>query len=166
MNVLIRYRTVYFHAFASTTEFSVPNVVLKNETFVTSRNAYHAFKVLGDRGPKTQASATFYDDTTNVIFYTQINRDAIGCWNTKKPFTLEHQGTVDSDSEKLVFPNDLKVDREGTLYVLSDRMSLFQYATLPNDYNYRILTGKTADLIVGTPCSKGNGEHTQSFSLE
>lgn len=134
----------------------MPNTVLKNESFVTSRNSYHAFSVLGDRGPKSQASASFYDEKTDVIFYTQVNRNAVGCWNTKMPFTVENQGIVDSDSEKLIFPNDLKVDRDGTLYVLSDRMSLFQYASLPYDYNYRILTGKTSDLIVGTPC-EGSG---------
>lgn len=145
-------RTVYFHAFSSTTEFSVPNSVLKNESFVTSSRAYRAFSVLGERGPKSQASASFYDDKTDVIFYTQVNRNAIGCWNTKKHFSVEHQGIVDSDNVKLIFPNDLKVDRKGTLYVLSDRMSVFQYSTLPLDYNYRILTGKTSELIEGTPC--------------
>ena len=131
----------------------MPSSVLKNESFVTSRNAHHAFTILGDRGPKSQVSASCYDDTTDVIFYTQVNRDAIGCWNTRKPFNEENQGLVDADSEKLIFPNDLKI-RDGTLYVLSDRMSIFLYSELPLDYNYRILTGKTSDLIVGTPCER------------
>lgn len=147
-----RDRTVYFHAFASTTEFSVPNSVLKNESFVTSSKAYNAFAILGERGPESQASAAFYDDKTDVIFYTQVNRNAIGCWNVNKQFSVQYQGIVDSDNEKLIFPNDLKVDRNGTLYVLSDRFSTFQYSTLPLDYNNRIFTGKTSDLIKGTPC--------------
>jgi hypothetical protein len=75
-----RDRTVYFHALASTKEFSVSNTVLKNETFATSPDAYYAFNLLGDRGEKSQSTAEVYDEKTNVIFYTQINRDGIGCW--------------------------------------------------------------------------------------
>lgn len=146
-------RTVYFHALASTKEFSVPNTVLKNETLATSNDAYYAYTLLGDRGPKSQATAEFYDDKTDVIFYTQINRDAIGCWNIKKPYTPENQGLVDSDSDALVFPNDLKVDRDGKLYVLSDRMPLFLYGSLKPEYNYRILTGRTSEIISGTACA-------------
>lgn len=146
-------RTVYFHALASTKEFSVPNTVLKNETWATSGDAYNDFKLLGDRGQKSQSTAEFYDEKTDTIFYTQINRDAIGCWNINKPYTPENQGLVDSDSDALVFPNDLKIDNDGNLFVLSDRMPLFIYSSLKPEYNYRILTGKTAEVISGTPCA-------------
>lgn len=145
-------RTVFFHALASTKEFSVPNTVLKNETFATSGDSYFAYTLLGDRGVKSQSTAEFYDEKTNTIFYTQINRDAIGCWNIAKEFKPENQGLVDSDSHTLVFPNDLKVDSEGTLYVLSDRMPLFIYSSLKPETNYRVLTGKTSEIIAGTPC--------------
>lgn len=165
-------RTVYFHPFVSTKEFSVQNSVLKNESYVTSPKAYYAFKVncdcilsiclcydlffnlqlLGERGMNTQATSEFYDDKTDVIFYTQINRDAIGCWNSKKPYTPENQGIIDSDSETLVFPNDLKVDPNGKLWVLSDRLSTYLYGDWKRDKNYRILTGDTKTLIKGTPC--------------
>lgn len=146
-------RTVFFHALASTKEFSVPNTVLKNETFSTSNDAYHAYTLLGDRGPKSQSTAEFYDPKTDVIFYTQINRDAVGCWNINSKYTPENQGLVDSDSDSLVFPNDLKIDNEGNLYVLSDRMPVFIYSSLKADtYNYRVLTGKTSEVISGTPC--------------
>jgi Major royal jelly protein len=131
----------------------VPNTVLKNETFATSNDAYYAYTLLGDRGPKSQATAEFYDEKTNSVFYTQINRDAIGCWNINKDYKPENQGLVDSDSDSLVFPNDLKIDGEGNIYVLSDRMPLFLYSSLKPEYNYRILTGKTSDLVSGTPCA-------------
>lgn len=145
-------RMVYFHALASTKEFAVSNTVLKNESFATSPEAYYAYTLLGDRGPKSQSTAEFYDEKTDVIFYTQINRDAIGCWNIKKPFTPETQGLVDSDSHTLVFPNDLKIDDEGQIYVLSDRMPLFIYKELAPEVNYRVLVGKTSEVISGTPC--------------
>lgn len=145
-------RKIYFHALASTKEFSVSNSVLKNETFATSGDSYHAYQFLGERGQKSQSTAEFYDEKTDVIFYTQINRDAIGCWNINKDYTPENQGLVDSDSQTLVFPNDLKVDNDGNLFVLSDKMPLFIYKELEPGYNYRILTGKTSEIISGTAC--------------
>lgn len=143
-------RTLFFHALASTNEFRVENNVLKNESFCTS---YHAYELLGSRGPDTQSSIEVFDAITEVIFYTQINHNAIGCWNTKKPFTVENQGIVAADNETLLFPNDLRVDSEGNLLVLSNRMPLFIYSKLPEgEENFRILTGKTSELIKGTVC--------------
>ncbi|GAB0089073.1 protein yellow [Sergentomyia squamirostris] len=146
-------RTVYFHALSSTKEFAVSNKILQNETYSTGTDAYYEFKLLGDRGQNSQSTSEFYDFNTEVIFYTQVNRDAIGCWNTNKPFNPDNQGLVDSDSEALVFPNDLKVDPSGTLWVLSDRMPAFIYKQLdPTQHNFRILRGSTKQLIQGTPC--------------
>uniref|UniRef100_A0A1B0CI74 Protein yellow n=2 Tax=Lutzomyia longipalpis TaxID=7200 RepID=A0A1B0CI74_LUTLO len=146
-------RLVYFHALSSTKEFAVPNKVLQNETYSTGSDAYYEYKLLGDRGQNSQSTAEFYDPSTEVIFYTQVNRDAIGCWNTNKPFNPDNQGLVDSDSEALVFPNDLKVDPSGTLWVLSDRMPAFIYKQLdPQQHNFRILRANTKQIIQGTPC--------------
>lgn len=146
-------RPVYFHALSSTKEFMVSNLVLQNETYATSGDSYFDYKLLGDKGPNSQTTASFYDNSTGVLFYSQVNKDAIGCWNTKKPFTADNQGLIDSNSETLVFPNDLKVDPEGNLWVLSDRMPVFLFGSWDEKLmNYRVLTGKTAELIKGTPC--------------
>lgn len=145
-------RTLYFHALASTFEFSVSNTVLKNETFCTSPDSFHQYKVLGNRGRNTQSSAEVFDETTGVVFYTQINRDAIGCWNSAKTYTKDNQGLVASDSELLVFPNDLRIDNEGNLLALSNRMPVFMYKKLNEEFNYRIFMGKTSEIIKGTPC--------------
>jgi len=147
-------RTVYFHALSSTREFSVPNIVLQNETRAVSSESYYDYSLVGDRGPNGQSSAEFLDEATNVLFYTQVNKDGVGCWNAKKPYNPDTQGLVDTDSDALVFPNDLKVDTEGNLWVLSDRMPVFLFKNLnPEEFNYRILKGKISDLILGTPCS-------------
>jgi hypothetical protein len=146
---------LFFHALASTNEFSVESGVLKNESFSTSHSPaqYHAFNLLGSRGPNTQSSSEVYDAITNVIFYTQPNRNGVGCWNTNKPYTSEHQGLVANDDETLIFPNDLRLDGDGNLYVLSNRMPRFMYDTLdPAALNYRIMVGKTSEIIKGTPC--------------
>lgn len=109
--------------------------------------------MLGSRGAANrQSSSEVYDHLTNVVFYTQINRDAIGCWNTLKPFTIENQGLVASDSEFLVFPNEIRIDDEGNLLVLSNQMPVFMFSSLKPGINYRILMGKTTDIIKGTPC--------------
>lgn len=146
-------KNVYFHALSSTKEFYVPNTVLQNETHATSTDAYYDFKLLGERGQNGQSSAEVFDKETGVVFYTQVNKDAVGCWNTKKQYNPDTQGLVDSDSTALIFPNDLKVDESGYLWVLSDKMPVFIYKNLnPEEENYRILRGRTTDIIRGTPC--------------
>lgn len=147
-------RQVYFHALSSTKEFEVSNRVLQNETHSTGTDAYFDYKLVGDRGQNGQATAEFFDDDSGVLFYTQVNKDAIGCWNSKKPYNPDTQGLVDSDSDALVFPNDLKIDDNRNLWVLSDRMPTFLFHSLnPKEFNYRVLKGKVDDLIRGTPCS-------------
>lgn len=146
-------RTVFFHALASTKEFTVSNAVLKNETHALRSDSYFDYKEIGERGANGQSTAEFFDEMANVLIYTQINKDGIGCWNANTPYTPDTQGIIDSDSDALVFPNDLKIDRNGNVWVLSDRLPAFIYKKLnPNEYNYRILTGKVSELILGTPC--------------
>lgn len=118
-----------------------------------SADSYKDYEFLGNRGAQGQSSAEFFDETSNVLFYTQVNKDAVYCWNANKPYTPDNLALVDSDSDALVFPNDLKVDRDGNLWVLSDRMPIFIYSQLnATQYNYRILNGKVSDLILGTAC--------------
>ncbi|XP_011197217.1 protein yellow [Bactrocera dorsalis] len=146
-------KDIYFHALASTKEFKVSNRVLQNETHVTSPAAYYDFEFVGDRGMNGQSTAEVYDKDTGVIFYTQVNKDAIACWNVKRPYDLESQGLIDSDSHALVFPNDMKIDNEGTVWVLSDKMPTYLYKELdPSAVNYRVLSGNNRELIKGTPC--------------
>lgn len=129
------------------------NTVLQNETRAVS-SQYKDYSLVGDRGQNGQSSAEFFDDATNVLFYTQVNKDGVGCWNAKNEYNTDTQGLVDTDSDALVFPNDLKVDTEGNLWVLSDRMPVFLFKNLnPEEFNYRILKGKISDLILGTQCS-------------
>jgi hypothetical protein len=127
--------------------------VLKNERYATNEASHSAYKLEGERGPNTQATAEIFDPKTDTIFYTQINRDAISCWNVNESCTPSNHGLVDSDPVTLVYPNDMKVDRDGNMWVLSDRLPLFWYTSLKaGEVNYRVLTEKTSELIQGTPC--------------
>lgn len=136
-------------------EFEVSNKILQNETRATAMDqTYFEYKPVGDRGENGQSSAEVFDSKTGVMFHTQVNKDGVGCWNTNKPYNPDTAGLVDSDSDALVFPNDVKIDANRNLWVLSDRMPVFIYKKLnPKEKNYRILNGKVDELIVGTPCS-------------
>lgn len=47
-----------------------------------------------------------------------------------------------------------QIDRNGNLWVLSDRLPIFMYSHLDlQDYNFRILTGSTEELIMGKVCA-------------
>lgn len=94
---------------SSTKEFSVSSEILRNKTLAVDPHNYHEYKLEGERGEKTQASASYLDEETGVLFLTQVNRDGVGCWNTKKPLNSENFGLVAKDENKLVFPNDLTV---------------------------------------------------------
>ncbi|KAK5644623.1 hypothetical protein RI129_005923 [Pyrocoelia pectoralis] len=147
------YRTLYFHPLVSTHEFSVSTEVLRNQTLASDPNSYNLYKIEGNRGVATQASSSNLDLQTEVLFLTQLQKDGIACWNTNKPLNPDNVGIVAQDREALVFPNDLKIDAERNLWVLSDRMPVFLFHTLnKNEYNYRIFRIKVDDAIANTPC--------------
>ncbi|XP_017769532.1 PREDICTED: protein yellow-like [Nicrophorus vespilloides] len=147
------YRTMYFHPLASTKEFSVSTRVLQNKTIATDPHSYYLFKIEGEKGDLGQASASDLDETTGVVFMTQLNRDAVACWNPRKPLSPNTLALVAQDKERLIFTNDLKIDSEQNLFILSDRMPSFLYTELdPNMVNYRIFRIKVADAIRGTVC--------------
>lgn len=90
------------------------------------------------------------------MFYTQINKNGIGCWNSlthPDSFSPETNFLVASDNETMVFPNDLKVDREGHLWLLTDKLPTHIYKKLdPEEVNYRIFKGEVKDIVKGTVC--------------
>jgi hypothetical protein len=124
--------------------------VLQNEEKSSDYDSYH---LLGDRGPNSQSSSSLYDPKTGVLFYTQINKNSIQCWNTRLKYSEAHQDTIASNSETLIFINDLKIDANSNLWAISNRMPVFVYGTLNySDYNFRIFSGRTEDLVEGTKC--------------
>ncbi|XP_018327321.1 L-dopachrome tautomerase yellow-f2 [Agrilus planipennis] len=142
------YKTLYFHALASVREFSVSTEVLQNETVATDPHNYYQFKLEGYKGEKSQSTTSGFDGKTDVLFLTQISKDAIGCWNTKKPLNEQNLGIVAQDNEKLIFPNDLTIDQERNLWVLSNKMANFIYRGLNTDeINYRVLKTTVDDAI-------------------
>lgn len=67
------------------------------------------FQIEGSKGENSQTTASDLDVNTNVLFLTQLNRDGVACWNTKKPLQPESLALFAHDAEALVFTNDIKV---------------------------------------------------------
>ncbi|KAI4456295.1 protein yellow-related [Holotrichia oblita] len=146
------FSTLYFHPMTSTNEFSVNTRYLRNTTL--SKDSFDKFKLLGNRGPNAQSSVSFLDQSSGVLFYALVNLNAIACWKTTNPsYTIQSQGRVYMSNVTMVFPNDIKVDANGNLWALSDKLPTFMYSKLnPDEINFRILTAPVAEAIRGTAC--------------
>ena len=79
-------KTLYFHAFSAVREFSVPTSVVKNESLASADN-YYLFKLEGEKGQLTQGTSMAVDLQTGIIYFTQMNRHGIACWNPKVPLS-------------------------------------------------------------------------------
>ncbi|KAK3921376.1 Protein yellow [Frankliniella fusca] len=153
------FRTLFFSPLASNREFAVSTRVLRNKETAESEESYHQYVALPNRGPNTHTTAQVMDED-GVLFYNLIDQNAVGCWNSRLPFTRDTQGVVDRDDIGLVFPSDVKVDAQRTLWVMSDRMPVFLISNsidFKNDVNFRIYSAPIADLIRGTVCDVDQG---------
>ncbi|XP_075161208.1 L-dopachrome tautomerase yellow-h [Haematobia irritans] len=150
-------RIVYFHPMASFKEFVVSNALLKDESLWPAKAQDFAkyFVAIGERGVNGQSSTSFIN-RDGVMFFTQVHRDDVGCWDTKKPYDAPylHRFLEDKENSTLIqFPNDLKVDRDENLWVISNRLPVFLYSQLNFDeINFRILKANTNSLVKGTIC--------------
>uniref|UniRef100_A0A6P4FW69 Protein yellow n=1 Tax=Drosophila rhopaloa TaxID=1041015 RepID=A0A6P4FW69_DRORH len=147
------YSTLYFHPLCSTMEFSVDTGILRNKTLATSTMIYREFKVLGSRGPNTQAGAEFLDPETGVLFYALPNLNEVACWRTATDFSHSSQSRIFRSNDTLIFPSDVKVDDQKRLWVLSNKLPVFIYDELyAGSINFRILTASVQDAIKNTAC--------------
>ncbi|XP_052131309.1 protein yellow-like isoform X2 [Frankliniella occidentalis] len=166
------FRTLFFSPLASNREFAVSTRVLRDKAMAEAEESYHQYVALPNRGPNTHTTAQVMDDD-GVLFYNLIDQNAVGCWNSRLPFTRDTQGVVDRDDIGLVFPSDVKVDAQKTLWVMSDRMPVFLISNsidFTNDVNFRIYSAPIADLIRGTVCDVDQGnsvlpEHDTAVAL-
>lgn len=143
------YRTVYFHALTSTKEFSVPNYVLRDEARATNRSFYYDYTYLGSRGSHGPSAVESFDDDTNVLFYTKITENAIGCWQANNTYTPNNHGSI----TLLGYPSDVKIQghTNATIWALSNQLPAFlKNKTLSSEHvNYRVWFGKTSTIIKG-----------------
>uniref|UniRef100_A0A8D8VW47 Protein yellow n=1 Tax=Cacopsylla melanoneura TaxID=428564 RepID=A0A8D8VW47_9HEMI len=150
------FRVMYFHPLASTMEFAVTTKVLQNRSLDFSRSNFD-FKVMGSRGPGSQSAASSLDEETGVIFYSLLVRSGVGCWNTFRgeEYNEKSLGLVAEDNTTLNYPMDVRVDRNGILWVLSNKLPAFLYSSLkPDEVNIRIFKSLVRNAIKGTVCDE------------
>ncbi|CAK1584869.1 unnamed protein product [Parnassius mnemosyne] len=157
------HRDLYCHATSSTRLLKISTKLLRNP-YVNSGDIQNGIKIVGERGPLSQSTACDYDEGTNVLFYTQLSRNGVGCWNLDRKFTEENTPLLVSDCNVLEFPNDIKVDPEGNVWILSDRQSRFLYDQMNFEQtNFRVLTAKASILISGSRCRMSPLEKAMNY---
>ncbi|XP_034118555.1 protein yellow-like [Drosophila albomicans] len=155
-------RRLYFHPMASFKEFMVSVDLLLNESLWTNGtvDTSKLFIAVGDRGFNGQSSTSGIA-RNGVMFYTQVHRDNVGCWDTAKPYTRANLGSLldaDADNSTMLiqFPNDLKVDHKEKqgVWVMSNRLPIYLYSQLDyGDINFRILRADVEDIIANSVCN-------------
>ncbi|XP_015601990.1 protein yellow isoform X2 [Cephus cinctus] len=142
------YKTLYFHAMSGITEFEVSTIILKNETTATSSNNYYDFEVAGIKGELTQGPSCVIDTETGIDYFTHVNRNGIGCWDTSVKLTPDTFHILAEDAEKLRFPNDLAIRSENRkLYVLADNFAEFLNLDISlRETNY-VITAASLDTL-------------------
>lgn len=148
------FRTAFFHAMASTSEFMVSTRVLRNETAAT--RSYHGkdFQLAGNRGELSQSTMHEFHKKTGVLLYDEISTNSVGCYSTKKPITPVNHGLIHKDDQKMLYPADLMIDTEDNMWVMSNTMPRFIYSSLnPNEVNFRVWKANVYEAIKNTPCA-------------
>ncbi|XP_020714005.1 protein yellow isoform X2 [Ceratitis capitata] len=150
-------RILYFHPMASFKEFSISTKLLQNESLWPARAQEIAkyFVEIGDRGNLGQSSSAGIA-RNGIMFYTQVHRDNVACWNTAKPYVRANLAMLLSRGQNLVqFPNDLKVDKERDqgLWVMSNKLPIYLYGMLDySEVNFRIVRASVSDAIHNSVC--------------
>lgn len=167
------YRTAFFHPLGSCAEFTVTTDILRNETLAARRTHGNDFKFLGQRGLKSNSGSHYFDIKNNIIFFTEMQNNAITCWNVKKPLKRNNIEIVEKNDLTLIYPADLfvsliihlsiyiadlicpefQIDNDSTLWVLSNRLPRFIYSRYnTSEYNFNIFRENVQTAISDTSC--------------
>uniref|UniRef100_A0A240PPN2 Major royal jelly protein n=1 Tax=Anopheles epiroticus TaxID=199890 RepID=A0A240PPN2_9DIPT len=158
-----KFRTAYFHALSSNSEFTVSTRVLRNET--ASQRSWHGtdFQLLGYRGSKSQSSIHAFDPETGVIFFALIQQNAILCWDSAKPFAPQNMAIVYKNDRDIVYPNDLSIDQNGYVWFMTNSIIKLLYTQLNLDeFNFFVWRANIKQLIKGTVCDPASPPNVQS----
>lgn len=151
-------RLLYFHPMSSFREFRVWTSVICNETGWS--DVKNAFQVMGQsRGKSGHVSASGMA-RNGVMFYNLVTRDSIGCWDSTKPYKRTNLGVIAQNSETMVFPNDLKIDKEQrqSVWVITNKLPFYLYRTLnPSAINFRIMSAYVDEAIKENVCDPDFG---------
>lgn len=144
------YRTLFFSPLASHREFTVSTRILRDASRV--EDSFHDFSYMEERSANGHTTARVMSDD-GIMLFNLIDQNSVGCWHSSMPYSPQFHGIVDRDDVGLVFPAEVVIDHEQTVWVLSDRMPVFLIAELDySDVNFRIYSAPLRDLVDGTVC--------------
>lgn len=93
-------------------------------------------------------------DSKQVLYYTVLEKDAIGKWNTSHRFEEGHK-TITEDRSFLQFPSSFSFDRSDNLWVLSNRFQTYLNGDVnlevPNFRLIRAFTGSDSYMYAPQP---------------
>lgn len=70
---------------------------------------YVTLKSIGTRGPRSQSAMHQFNEPSGVMFYSQIARNGIACWNSNRPFSAENHALIAADRNRMIYPADITV---------------------------------------------------------
>lgn len=50
-----------------------------------------------------------YDIRSGIMFYAEVGRNAVGCWNSATDFSAATHDTVAQNNQTMIYPSDLSV---------------------------------------------------------
>lgn len=50
-----------------------------------------------------------FDRNSGIIFYSQVGRNGLSCWNTAKPYLPENHVLLAQNNQTMIYPGDLNV---------------------------------------------------------
>ena len=131
----------------------VKTSILRNQTaWETGTAPRTAFTSIGTRG-KNGHSSTSDIDNSGVEYFTLVQKEGVGCWDTHKPYHRSNIAVVERNNVTLGFPNDLKLDAEKeNIWVVSNNLPVYLYSELDySQVNFRLMRANVKK-IKGTIC--------------
>ncbi|KAK0084553.1 hypothetical protein PV325_006807 [Microctonus aethiopoides] len=154
-------KTLFFHSISGIHEFAVSTYLLKNQVALADRLFYRQFQVVGNRGLNTQATSSILDVQSGIMYMTQINKNAIACWDTHSKLSSRTFYTVAQDDEKLSYTNDIILEpKSRNVYILSDKVPILIFSKFNlNETNFYVHAASLDSLK--SACKRHSRSRTQ-----
>ncbi|KAF9818374.1 hypothetical protein SFRURICE_017796 [Spodoptera frugiperda] len=89
---------------------------------------------------------------SKVMFFAEVGRDSVSCWNTDMPLRPENMEMLAQDSSRLSYPSDLHVT-DNEVWVTSNTLPRFIFSRFnTNDYNFYVYKANVDNILKGTVC--------------
>ncbi|XP_055372763.1 protein yellow-like isoform X2 [Condylostylus longicornis] len=150
-------RLLFFHPMASNKEFAVSTNILRDESLWLpgGSGAPKSVIQIGNRGLNGQSSTSGISKN-QIMFFTLVHRDSVGCWDINKPYTKQNLNIIAQNDSGIVFPNDLKIDKDinQNVWIISNKLPIFLYSQLNyNEINFKIMRANINNAIKNTICN-------------